>query len=191
MVTKPTGRPRGRPSIPLRDDPERYVLTWFEAVARLNKGKPGFSRNGLALAVVMAWKGELVNESDNIARWLNGSGPVAFRATKFRGTEGSKEARHASAFHPAAHDFVRKAHRFSAMVGTMDDLLWWTTMVPAWSAVLAEQDPILAQTPALWCRIIGEADFYNHTLSRFVEARFGGRPLPKFTLPDFNPHDDA
>ncbi len=189
MVTKATGRPRGRPKMALQDDPERYVLAWYEAVSRLNEHTPKFSRRGLALHIAMVWRGELVNNPENIEHWLKGSGPVAFQATKRRGVEGSKDPRHATAFHPIADDIARKARALGCLDSTSGDGVWWIAMVNSWKVALAEPDFILAQYPIVWCRLIGEYPFQQRVLARFVEARFGGRALPQFSLPDFIPHD--
>ena len=138
----------------------------------------------------MVRHGALVNESDNIERWKAGQGGT-FRALAFRGVEGSNDARHASAFHPIAEDFAKKAQRIGKFEGSDDDMRWWVGMVSSWAISLREPDFILAQYPIMWCRLIDEFPFQQRVLARFVEARFGGRPVPLFSLPDFIPHDGA
>src|SRR5208337_343712 len=110
MVTKPTGRPRGRPRLPLREDPERYLIAYYQAQCCLLG--PGASR-GVALSIAMVRYGELVNDPENVKTFTTASGPVVFHYSKgtVRGDEGSSHPRDSSAFHPRADDLARKARR--------------------------------------------------------------------------------
>jgi hypothetical protein len=51
MVTKPTGRQRGRQPLALRDDPERYPIAYF--VARLTVSSPRYAGPPHALAKII------------------------------------------------------------------------------------------------------------------------------------------
>ena len=133
MVTKPTGAPRGRPQLPLRADHEGHLLAYYQAQCLLyGRG----SARAIALSLAMVRFGEMVNNPENLENFSRGC-PVDFvylGAT--RGTEGSKEPRDKSAFHPRVDDWSRKARRFSNESLATDDGRWFTCMTHAWVAVL-------------------------------------------------------
>ena len=137
MVTKPTGRRRGRPRLPLRDDPERYWVARFLAQCEL-KG-PGMTDRQIALAMTAVRYGEAVADSENVGNLATASGPVDFKYVKdsgLRGREDSKEPRNRSAFHPRADDLLRKARHLRSS-HDQDDCKWLVAMREAWVQTLS------------------------------------------------------
>src|ERR1700760_1771388 len=64
MVTRPTGRSEGRPRLALRDDPERYPISYF--VARLHCVSPPYVGRPIALAklIMQAHHGAMKSDEE-------------------------------------------------------------------------------------------------------------------------------
>lgn len=198
MVTKPTGRRRGRPHLRLRDDPERYWIARFLAECDL-KG-PGMTDRGIALMMTAVRYGEVANDSENVKNLVTASGAVAFKYAKgdvrypsgtVRGEEDRKQPRYRSAFHPRADDLLRKARRLWSGHDA-DDCKWLVVMREAWVQALSgpEFKASLLAASSL-CLFAGETPFFHRVIGPIIEARFGLRPASGFTAPEFNPYDAA
>ncbi len=112
MVSKPTGRPRGRPRLPLRDDPQRHWIARYVTECLLS---PGVSDRGIAVMMTAVRFGELCHVSD-AAKLGDPNGVLEFRyaSRDVRGREGgaSESRRNSSALQPRADDLARKARRW-------------------------------------------------------------------------------
>jgi hypothetical protein len=193
MVSKPTGRPRGRPNLALRDDPDRYVVTYYYAWAV--QPPPGMSARGIALSLGAVLPGEVVNTEENLENLTNWRGNVLFHLApreQRRGEEGSKEPRNQSAFHPRADDLARKARKFAALPISSHDGSWFEKMTCAWMATQRGHDWTVSHAGArLCCDNIDEMPIFKRALEPIINFRFGRGPEPRFRLPDFIPHDPA
>jgi hypothetical protein len=198
MVTKPTGRRRGRPRLPLRDDPERYWVARFLAECEL-KG-PGMTDRQIALAMTTVRYGEVVNDSENVKNLVTASAAVAFKYAKgdarypsdtVRGEEDRKQPRYRSAFHPRADDLLRKARRLWSGHDA-DDCKWLVAMREAWVRTLSGfPEKFALQSASSLCLVAGEIPFFYRALQPIIHFRFHGGPVPSFSAPDFIPHDAA
>lgn len=84
MVTKPTGRARGRPPLPLREDPERHWIAHFYAACRLKP--PEESDRTIALRTVAQRFGQTSVVSKTVDLLLD-SGPETHRRYIYAGTD--------------------------------------------------------------------------------------------------------
>ena len=192
MVSKPTGRPKGRPPLPLREDPERYWLSRYAAECLLS---PSVSDRGIAVMMTAVRFGELTYVSE-AAKLGNPEGVLGFRfaSPDVRGRAGgaSESRRNSSAFHPRADDLARKARRLLNNDCGADDGRWFLAMTQAWIATLA-----VKAFKAAWllassrCFVAGEIAFFKRVMEPIIESRFQLGPEPRFSAPDFIPHDSA
>jgi hypothetical protein len=192
MVTKPTGRRRGRPRLPLRNDPERYLLAYFVAQCRLKK--PGMSDREIALTLTAVRYGEIANEPEYVTNFVTSSGPVGFEyaVSIVHGDEESSEPRNESAFHARADDLARKARRkLNEDLGS-DDGSWLLNMSNAWIVTLAgEPFDGAMRLASAFCLVEREIAFFYRVVQPIIQSRFDLGPVPHFTMPDFIPHEAA
>ncbi|MGO9421171.1 hypothetical protein [Roseiarcus sp.] len=71
MVTKPTGRPSGRPPGSVKDHKDRYVLAFFDAWITIKK-EQGFKELAVLKSLMGAAVGAPDPTSDNLARMARG-----------------------------------------------------------------------------------------------------------------------
>jgi hypothetical protein len=191
MVTKPTGRRRGRPRLPLRNDPERYWVARFLAECELKR--PGITDRKIALAMTAVRYGEAVDDFENVKNLTTASGPVDFKYVKdsIRGREDSKEPRNRSAFHRRADDLLRKARRLWSS-HDQGDCKWLVAMREAWVRTLSgSPEKFALQAASSLCLVAGEIPFFYRALQPIIHFRFHGGPVPGFSAPDFIPHSAA
>jgi len=191
VVSKPTGQPKGRPPLALRDDPERYVATYLAAESHVH---PELSERGIAMAVTLAMRGEVVRSRENLS--LQDPRGLLFRLSpneQQRGAEGraGENRRNASAFQPRADDLARKVRRLAALPIVSDDGRWFVNMKLAWVMALSGDARHAFGAAAFACTAIGETEFFKRVLEPIMDHRLGGLPVPHFSLPDFIPHDDT
>ena len=122
MVTKPTGRPRGRPSVPLAERPGRYLYAELEAlVQRAREGGISELKAVGALALML---------SDNISPADNPMGftltPSSRRQAKGNNAE---HHRYGPAHLPLADDVTRMLRGFR-------NDPWFIPMAAAWRLVI-------------------------------------------------------
>lgn len=189
MVTKPTGNPTGRPRIALRDDVQGRLITYFEAQAFLGE-RQGLSRRGIALALMAALHGEVVNTEGNIGSLNNGPSDLLFKSLKFVGNAQSFEPRNKSALHATADNFMRKCRNLAESLYTdSEDGRWYVSMVQAWILVLdGSQYDVARQIAQIAAHLVGEDTLFATVMSPILAHRFGYGPAPHFRLPDFSPH---
>jgi hypothetical protein len=153
MVTKPTGRPRGRPKKPdqpkpkkvrgrppqpLAANPDRYALAYFEAHflgAALHRDR--VSELQVAEQLAAQVYGETVQTPENLASKARGERYQVwmppFRLDQ-RPYDGAPNWRHGNSFRPWADDLRRKLRRLRN--GSNDDARWLRAMGIAWFVCL-------------------------------------------------------
>jgi hypothetical protein len=187
MVTKPTGRPEGRPPKPLAEDDERYLAALLRAPALLPSlaKQLGFSERGFALSLTAARRGTPVRVDED--------GALVFALNpdeRRRGAEGDKEPRNQSAFHPRADDLRRKAARLSTLDGV--EGAWFAQMALAWAFCFYASNHLYAFAGArAGCLNAYELPFFDRVMAPIINHRFGHGPKPNLRLPEFIPHDAA
>ena len=183
MVSKPTGRPRGRPALPLQIDPERYWIALFYAGFRLRP--PGASQREIALRWAALRYGVLALD----ARTTKLS--YVYANADVRGVLGrqSESRRNSSAFHPRVDDLQRKLRRILT-AGDLDDRTWLTSMTDAWECTFTGQSLEKSlDNASAYCMTVGELHFFERVLGPIIRHRFHGGPAPRFSVPDFISHD--
>jgi hypothetical protein len=192
MVTKPTGRPRGRPG--LRYDPERYWLAFVAASISLGK-KRGLSARKVALTLTSVRHGRPVEKSENIRALLEGR-PFRVYATQYRlpadpnkpgwapgqpdRSEGGRGGK--SVFHVRADDDARKILRLKKLL--TDDGNWFRTMAKAWRICLAGGDRADAESLAL---SVDELDHFASKMDQVRLRHIAGGNLGNLLLLDLFP----
>ena len=195
MVTKRTGRLRGRPPLPLREDPERFWVAQFcTAVAFRRPDEP---ERQVALKTVMLRHGALIPTS---AMEIAGGRLDVFDGEKRRyryigrpSADDGKTSRNSTAFHPRADDLIRKRRRILDSVNA-DDLEWLATMARAWA--WADRWPSrwrpfdqCFETASAYCAKAGEMAFFDTVLAPMLRHQFGIGLAPQFcATPEFIPN---
>jgi len=188
MVSRPTGRPSGRPQVAVKDDPERYWITNFIAKCGLNRAAGLFER-GIALTMVAVRFGELANRPDNVRNLLEVSRDALFLyASERRGRERDGAPRNVNAFWQRADDLCRKARRWKQLSLAGADGQWVGHMVNAWTLTLGGTTLYYAlRWSGQACEQVGELGFHARVLAPIALSRFGSGPEPKFRVPEFIP----
>jgi hypothetical protein len=173
MVTKRTGRPRGRPrkpvkprarvgrpSLTLRKDPDRYAIGCLDAMLAL--GLASERACGIALAAI------LIGVESTGARPSADSRHVLTRWELFRTQTGST----AGTLEGLAVTLRMKRRRYRST----SDIRFRTAMGAAFQAVFAIPDMQMAKQVSLAAAAsIDEAEFAHRVLGPMIHARFSGQ----------------
>jgi hypothetical protein len=183
MVTKRTGKPRGRPTWDLRKDRDRYLIAAFWATqvheSQFNSNQRA-TRRSVAMLFAAIERGELEASEGNRTTVLQGSGKLAFGAsvTRAQNDAGSNPIQ------ARADDIRRKAER-----ALREDADWTERMATAFHAAFYYPSESSAKLAAFSvCAKITETEFFGKSLVPFIEGRFDPLKAVVFTLPDFMPN---
>lgn len=158
-------RPQARP--PLRENPERYILTFFEAQFRLcalaraarREAPPDFPRMALEM-------GEMRPHPHAISE--SRKGPLHQPSTRGNAEFGPCEARGAYGFDEAC-----------------PDTRWFVKMTGAWALALAATDAEAAWTGARACAIEADEEaFFDRVLGPWIAHRFRRQPDADASRPE-------
>lgn len=182
MVTKPTGRPRGRPPkarpppstvrrkvgrppLALVADPDRYAIGLLDGMLALRRG----SERDCSLAVVVWFIGVEGNEPKLIERAKGVFVLTNWKADRDR--PHTRPGANAATLDGRAATLRRKRRRYRKSV----DLGWRSAMGSAFQIVLACPDPVAAKRLAiLAASVAGEEEFAREKLWPMIDARFSG-----------------
>lgn len=200
MVSKPTGRPRGRPRKvtptrsesrprgrprkPLSDDPDRHWLAFVQAHIPLAKAD-GFSEADTIRAFIAPRIGQFELSEESLVV-LNAGGTVPLFTPWTKGREGGSEWRDRNSFNPHIDDVKRKLRRIRSTES--DDSHWLAAMAIAWFECLQGRSDRADYARAL-ATSKGELTYFQNVmyplmLRRAIE-RHSGAERSNFNLPEY------
>jgi len=153
-MTKPTGKPRGRPKVSLQDDPDRYRLAFMLAVERSPDVKS--SRAAADNLAVLRLERFSTAEVEQHRR----PGRVDFdESVRTVGTDAEadrlRKKLHRHRLNP--DDDLYLFHLASALIASIGA----PTYADAWDDALAS------------CQMVGQENWFIHALAPHIKARFG------------------
>ncbi len=184
MVTRPTGkpagrpkkprppikpkRPRGRPPKPLAADPDRYEIAYFQVAA--DRGyRAGISERRIAETLAALRHGALVPTPENLSAMSAGK-PYAVRAPAWRGREGGFDWRNKNSFRPIADALRLKAHRMRKDPAADQDARWLDHMSWAWLICL-ERYVDLEGLAEYLADAVGEREYFDAWMRPMLRGR--------------------
>lgn len=200
MVSKPTGRPRGRPRKiaptasqnrrrgrppkSLSNDPDRYWLAFVQAHIPLAKAD-GLSEVDTIRAFIAPRIGLFEPSEDNLVV-LNAGGTIPLFAPWTKGREGGSEWRDQNSFNPHIDDVRRKLRTIRS--SQSNDAHWLAAMAIAWFECLQGRSNRVGYARAL-ATSKGELTYFENVmyplmLRRAIE-RHSGAERSKFSLPEY------
>jgi hypothetical protein len=214
MVTKATGRPRGRPPLALRDDPERYPIAHF--VARLTVSSPRYAGppHALAKIIMQAHHGiiDTAETRDAVSDALLGGRDFRISMKKLGGRNDANNKdqwRDRDSANAMADNFCNKVRKLGRKLidptdaedATSDqkDAYWLALMSTAWRLAIGvytyRGDPS-AESARLAAKA-GESDHFCEVIApQFVACSSFRAPevdrssfLARINSPDLNPND--
>lgn len=193
-MTKPTGRPRGRPKKPKAPKPlrrrgrpgkpfaerdDRHALAFIQAAL----DRPGLAdKSERALTTMFAGLryGRPVPTRENLERMMRGE-PflVAMEPTESRAVPDDDRWRHKNAFRPRADDMARTLRRARTASPLDKDRRWLSCMSRAWAICLDRRvdEAWLAEHLAM---LAGEAEYFASVMLPILMR--GDGELPKAAL---------
>jgi hypothetical protein len=169
MVTKPTGKPvgrprkprpprracAGRPTLPFRNDPDRYAVALLDAMLALEMGSERACAMGIAALQVGIEAGSrrILNERV-VTNWhRKHTGPGSLAAT-LRGRESTLRAK-------------------QRRIRSAEERTWRTTMASTFMLVLGARDPEAVKAAVLArAQSVGEGKFAKHLMLPMLAAKF-------------------
>jgi hypothetical protein len=204
MVTKPTGRPRHRPRLPLREDQGRYPIAYF--VARLTLISPRYvgTPHALAKFVMQAHYGiiDTVETRDAVSDALLGGREFKIGMMKLRGRNDpmdSEQWRNRDSANSMAENFCKKVRKLERRLmdpsdaedATSDqrDARWLALMSKAWRIAMGlytyRGDPFAAAADL--ASKAGEVDYFRNVMAPIFLANESAG----FHVPELIPKDAA
>jgi hypothetical protein len=188
MVTKRTGRPRGRPDWDLLLDRDRYLIAAFWATLIHDnqlKGDQKVTRHAVAMLYAAIKRGELTDSADNLATLNRGEGKLKFRTSITRVQFDEHAGVKANDIKTYADNLRRKAER--AMKSNRYE--WLEALTAAFALAFYHPDREYALIFArLNCLAVSEMAFFEQSLKPFIVGRFDPAKRVFFGLPDFMPN---
>lgn len=191
-------RKRGRPSLVLREDPERYWLAYFCAALAFRPSQE--SERQIALKTVTLRHGALIPTVD---KEIAGGLLHIFEGEKRRyvytgrpSGEDKTTSRNTTAFHPRADDLIRKRRRLLDSMNA-DDLEWLAAMARAWAwaviwPTIGRPFSECLERTLVYCERAHELAFFDAQLAPMIRHQFGAGPAPQFrATAEFIPEESA
>ena len=184
MVSKPTGRPRGRPRkaqptallmrkrgrphIPLADHPDRYLLAILSAHIRIGL------RNGLSEGHVLEtfaglWFGQPMLTPENVDAMTLGDGYRVWLPSFLMGAE-SSDWRGKNAFRPLADNWRRTLQKIRTKATDNPDRMWLAAMTLAWEICFLG-DATSRHKALQFAGSVGEASYFERKMKPKLDER--------------------
>jgi hypothetical protein len=202
MVSKPTGKDAHRPEVPLRERPDRYLLTFlFAQRFRVSAGVLSERQTSIALACVAygfpVSPAFAEKHKDKIRPSRRKRPPdwLVFGTTHYRGNADGGAARDDSPLVAKADDLTRTLRRFlkkhKDLTDGSEDSRWFLAMTNAWLITLDGLGDSVSEAAAHFTESVGESEYFERSMAPIVLGRFtaelGWEPI----VPDFCPHAAA
>jgi hypothetical protein len=169
MVTKPTGRPRARPRVPLRSDPDRYAVAMalsFEIDLGLSARKAAL----LVAAVVAGREGDVEPEFAARHPSTEAMAPATFYKVARPGAPATIEGK-AATIRQKMRGVRIKAGDFGPF--DIEDGRWLHYMATAFLVTRQQGHPMNLRAAALhMASLVGERAFAEAVLLPMIDARF-------------------
>jgi hypothetical protein len=206
MATKRTGRKRGRPHLPLRVDPARHELAFFDALTAIaHTLGNGISERQIAIALMGLKIGVPVDTPDTLKAITEGRPfeifcPPEFvkpkRLRRFRNLGEERpsvcEPRDQSIVNAMAGDLVRKVNKFRNMPEDSEDKKWLSRISAALYLTLRGNGYGVTGMVGDMAADGGELAYFEAVLAPYIRERQGGEPRAKrIRRPELNPHAAA
>lgn len=176
MVTPRTGRPRGRPRRPWREDPDRYLVALLQALLRAPGRAPGEkppSEREVALTLTTLIEG-FEGDLKELKEALEDGGPLTPMWAAW-----GRDPENKSAEEPTIAARIRTKLPHADDLGGQRWLGWMTAAF--WNSLFGPDD--LPKIHAL-CLAAGEEDFLLNRLLPIFEYRHRRAPPTRFRLAD-------
>ncbi len=190
MVSKPTGKPRGRPTgtnKALRHDPFRQSYAYLLAGIWRCQNR-GFSERETVKTAIAYQDGELCPDTENIEAFSSGR-PFKVYKSDFDAKKKrlgiypnlpASEQRYANVFEATAENLSRKLRRILALPEDNDDRKWLYAMTSCWYVALETNNRDLNLMTSLFgvysiashfASIAGETEYFAQQIKPIIDAR--------------------